>query len=110
LVARFELSDAEIARQVDRMLADVRSARFAESFVALWIGFTAFDQIAIDPNYYPNWRPSLKSHAKQECVAFFQELLRTNESCLNLLDSEFVMVNQRMAEHYGMTGVDGMNF
>ncbi|MFT5129678.1 MAG: hypothetical protein ACI8W8_003303, partial [Rhodothermales bacterium] len=104
------LGDAEIASQVDRLLADPRSERFVESFVALWIGFTAFDQIAIDPNYYPNWRPTLKAHAKQECVAFFRELLQKDESCLNLLDSDFVMVNQRMGEHYGMAGVDGMNF
>ncbi|MEK6238230.1 MAG: DUF1592 domain-containing protein, partial [Planctomycetales bacterium] len=105
------LDDAALARQADRLLADPRSDRFLESFVSQWIGFTAFDQIAIDPNYYRNWRPSTKSHMKGESVAFFSELLRRDLSCLNLLDSDFVMVNQRMGEHYGIDGgVSGNNF
>ena len=105
------LDDAVLSAQVDRLLADPRSERFVASFVALWIGFTSFDQIAIDPNYYPKWRGTLKPHMKGEAIAFFSTLLRNDLSCLNLLDSEFIMVNQRMGEHYGIPGgVNGMNF
>jgi hypothetical protein len=47
---------------------------------------------------------------KGECVAFMSELLWHNLSCLNLLDSDFVTVNERLAKHYGMEGVAGLKF
>ncbi|MEM7010665.1 MAG: DUF1592 domain-containing protein, partial [Verrucomicrobiota bacterium] len=104
------LDNATLLAEVDRLLADPRSERFVESFVSIWVGFLNFEQIAIDPNYYPDWRPSLKLHLKGECVAFFNELLRNDLSSLNLLDSDFIVVNQRVAEHYGIPGVNGLNF
>jgi hypothetical protein len=104
------LTNATLVREVDRLLADPRAKRFVENFTAQWIGFSAFDQIAIDPNYYRNWRPTTKEAMKGECVAFMSELLWHNLSCLNLLDSDFVTVNGRLARHYGMDGVAGMKF
>jgi hypothetical protein len=104
------LSNDTLVREVERLLADPRAKRFVEDFTAQWIGFSAFDQIAIDPNYYRNWRPTTKAAMKGECVAFMSELLWHNLSCLNLLDSDFVTVNARLARHYGMDSVAGMNF
>ena len=104
------LANATLLREVDRLLADPRAKRFVGNFTAQWIGFSAFDQIAIDPNYYRNWRPTTKAAMKGECVAFMSELLWHNLSCLNLLDSDFITVNGRLARHYGMDGVAGMKF
>ncbi len=104
------LDDETLMREVDRLLADPRAERFVADFTAQWIGFSAFDQIAIDPNYYPKWRPTTKASMKAECVAFMGELLRNDLSCLNLLDSDFVTVNERLANHYGMEGVAGLKF
>jgi hypothetical protein len=106
-----DLSDSTLIAQVDRLVADPRSKRFLASFVSQWIGFSAVDQIAIDPNYYRNWRPSTKPHMKAESVAFFSELLKHDLTCLNVLDSDFIMANQRMGQHYRIKGgVSGNNF
>ena len=104
------LSNDTLVRQVERLLADPHAKRFVEDFTAQWIGFSAFDQIAIDPNYYRNWRPTTKAAMKGECVAFMSELLWHDLSCLNLLDSDFITVNGRLTRHYGMEDVSGMNF
>ena len=104
------LDDATLAREVDRLLADDRAGRFVADFTAKWIGFSAFDQIAIDPNYYRGWRPTTKAALKGESIAFIGELLRHDLSCLSLLDSDFVTVNERVAQHYGMDGVAGQKF
>ncbi|MEO0416258.1 MAG: DUF1588 domain-containing protein, partial [Verrucomicrobiota bacterium] len=40
--------------------------------------------------------------------AFFRELLVKNESILNFLDSDFAMLNSRLAEHYGTGPVSGV--
>ena len=102
------LADSLIEQQVDRLLDDKRNRRFVEDFVAQWIDFSRFDQIAIDPNYYPSFKNRgmrIREYMKQECVEFFSHVLRKDLSCLSFLESEFVMVNETLAEHYGIADV-----
>ena len=100
--------DSVIEQQVDRMLADNRASRFVEDFVAQWIDFTRLDQIAVDPNYYPAFKDRgvrIREYMKQESVEFFARVLHKDVSCLNFLESDFVMVNETMSEHYGINGI-----
>ena len=102
------LDDSVIEQQVDRLLADKRARRFVEDFVAQWIDFTRLDQIAVDPNYYPAFKDRgvrIREYMKQECVEFFAQVLHKDVSCLSFLESDFVMVNETMSEHYGINGV-----
>ena len=102
------LDDFKIEQQVDRLLADKRARRFIEDFVAQWIDFTRLDQIAVDPNYYPSFKDRgmrIREYMKLECIEFFARVLNHDLSCLSFLESDFVMVNETMAEHYGITGV-----
>ena len=100
------IGDDVVKCEVDRLLADNRAERFVSDFVGQWIDFTEFDAVAIDPNYYPRFKNTrlgvrTKEHMKLESVAFFSEILRKNLSCLNFLESDFIMLNGLMAEHYG---------
>ena len=109
------ISDDVVKREVDRLLADKRSERFVSDFVGQWIDFTAFDAVAIDPNYYPRFKNTrlgvrTKEHMKLESVAFFSEILHRNLSCMNFLESDFVMLNDMMAEHYGAPPVHSARF
>jgi hypothetical protein len=102
------LDDSVIEGEVDRLLADKRAWRFMENFVSQWGDFTRVDQIAIDPNYYPTFKERgmrIKEYMKQECVEFFAYVLVKDLSCLNFLESEFVLVNETLAEHYGISDV-----
>ena len=93
------------SRWIDCLQTNVR---FIEGFVAQWIDFTRLDQIAVDPNYYPSFKDRgmrIKEYMKQECVEFFARILHKDVSCLSFLESDFVMVNEVLAEHYGITGV-----
>ena len=105
-----EIPAATLEREVDRLLADQRSKRFVENFVADWIGFSMVDQVAVDPNFYPQFRTHLKDYMKQESIEFFSELLFRDLSCLNLLESDFVMVNAALAEHYAIPEVHTQRF
>ena len=109
------ISDDLVKREVDRLFADKRSERFVSDFVGQWIDFTAFDAVAIDPNYYPRFKNTrlgvrTKEHMKLESVAFFSEILHRNLSCMNFLESDFVMLNDMMAEHYGAPPVHTARF
>jgi hypothetical protein len=102
------LDESAIEQQVDRLLADKRARWFIEDFVAQWVDFTRFDQIAVDPNYYPAFKDRglrIREYMKQECVEFFAHVLNKDFSCLSFLESDFVMVNETLAEHYGIAGV-----
>jgi hypothetical protein len=100
------LSDAVLATEVGRMIADPRSERFVADFTSDWMAFTKFDQIAINPNYYRQWNPKFKDYMRQEPIAFLSTLLHEDLSCLNCLSSDFVVVNDMMAKYYGMPTPD----
>lgn len=105
------LAKAEILKQVDRLLADTRAKRFVEEFTGHWIGFKTFEQVAVNPNFYPKWRNSLKADMRNEAVVFLSTLLREDLSCLNLLESDFVTVNEPLSRHYGIDNpVRGLSF
>jgi hypothetical protein len=42
----------------------------------------------------------------QESTGFFRELLQKDLSIVNCLDSDFAMLNRRLAAHYGIAGVE----
>ena len=44
----------------------------------------------------------------QETVGFVDHLIRENKSALNIVDSDFAILNERLAAHYGVEGVKGM--
>jgi hypothetical protein len=47
---------------------------------------------------------------RQEPVAFFREALHCNSSVMNFVHSDYVVVNERLAQHYGIPGVFGPHF
>ena len=46
----------------------------------------------------------------QEPVRVFEEILLHDESVLSFLHADYVMVNERLARHYGLAGVVGNHF
>lgn len=48
--------------------------------------------------------PTVRDYMQQETTAFIAELIRRNASVKNLVDSDFAMLNQRLAAHYGVEG------
>ena len=107
----FELADAgrlrdpvELAKQLRRMLVDEKSGRFVKHFTSQWLDLDGVDRVAIDPQVFKDFDKSIKGHMRDETRAFFGEILRSGESALNLLDSEFTMLNGPLAAHYGYGG------
>lgn len=106
-----QLQEPEVlAAQTKRMLADPRSQRFAEQFVHQWLSLEMLDILTIDKKKYPAFDDSLKTSMHGEIVAYFQEILGANQSIVDFLESDFAMVNQRLAQHYGIADVHGPEF
>jgi hypothetical protein len=89
------------------MISDSRSENFVVHFTNQWLDLSGLDRVAINPNYYPEFDERLKPMMKRETQAFIGEILRHDLSALNLIDSDFVMLNEPLAKHYGMANADG---
>jgi mono/diheme cytochrome c family protein len=90
--------------QVDRMLADPRSGRFTQHFTDQWLGLDGMDGVTHVKD------DALGEAMRQEPVAFFEEVLRSNAGVMDFLHSDYAVVNERLAQHYGIAGVFGPHF
>jgi len=99
-----------LSAEVDRMIADARSSRFVDQFTEQWLRLNVVDAVAVSREYYPKFDDKLKAEMRGETQAYFGELLRHNLSGLNLLSSDFTMLNEPLAKHYGVEGVFGRSF
>ncbi|MGY8767131.1 MAG: DUF1592 domain-containing protein [Pirellulales bacterium] len=100
-----ELSNPKVLeQQVQRMIADPKSWNFVQNFTSQWLNLSGLERIAINPEYYPDFDNRLKNDMRLETQHFFAHLLKQDLSCLNLLDSDFTLLNHRLAKHYGMSG------
>jgi len=108
---RGELRDAKsLSRQVRRLLDDRRSEQFAYQLADQWFDLAALDRVAVNPQFHPDFDDRLKDDMRRETQAFLAEIIRADLSCLNLLDSDFAMLNRPLAKHYGLSGPRGTTF
>jgi hypothetical protein len=105
------LRQPEVMRaQVDRMLSDTRSDRFVEDFLDQWLNLRAIDDTVPDRQMYPEFDRYLRDSMLMESRAFLREILDRDLPATYSLASPVAMLNQRMAEHYGIPGVVGSDF
>ena len=111
LSASGKLRDSEtLAAETLRLLSDGRSERFVAQFTQQWLHLNDMDSIAVSKDRYPAYDDRLKDAMRGETQAFFGYLLRENLNALQLLDSEFTMLNERLAKHYGSEGIFGQSY
>lgn len=111
LAANGKLRNAEALKlQTRSMLKDDRAWGFIEQFTDQWLDLGSVDRVAINPEFYPNFDEALKPEMQRETQHYFAEILRNDLSALNLLDSDFAVLNEPLARHYGLTGPKGSAF
>lgn len=91
-----------LAGQVERMLADSKSKRFSESFTRQWLQLRKVGMFPPDAKLYPDYDAHLEDSMIGETTAFFQEVLTANLSLKEFLQSDWTMLNSRLAEFYGV--------
>jgi hypothetical protein len=107
LAAEEKLREPDVlARQVNRMLDDQKSDRFVHDFLDQWLGLRDIDATTPDEKLYPEFDDNLKQAMLGEARHFVREMIASNLSVRNLIDSDFTFLNRRLADHYGIPGVD----
>jgi len=111
LARRGKLRDpAVLKRQVDRMIADDKADGFVHGFGAQWLRTDEFRNFMPDARQYKKYNDKLGESMVNEALAFFERVLRHNESALSFIDSDWTMLDERLAEFYGIEGVEGDAF
>ena len=99
-----------LRKQVDRLLNDPKADAFNESFTGQWLDLRKITATTPDNRLYPEWDELIEWSCVQETRRFFDELLMNDLSVTNFLHSDFAILNERMAQHYGIDGVKGVAF
>jgi len=101
------LDEQELLAQTRRMIKDPRSRAFREAFTTQWLKIDKLESLSVSQEMFPAFDPVLQEFAKEESVAYFSEILDRNESFLEFIDSDFSMLNGRLAQHYGIDRIAG---
>ncbi|MBL9187191.1 MAG: DUF1592 domain-containing protein [Opitutaceae bacterium] len=96
--------------QTERLLNDPRARRFTDAFLDYWLDLRRIVATSPDEALYNDYYLDdlLAESAVFETQAFFAELLRGDLPARNLIASDFAMLNEKLATHYGLPPVEGV--
>ncbi len=100
----------QLAAQTDRLLEDPRARRFSAQFAREWLRMDRFSGMSLDANAYPAFTRFVKADMAEETERFVHEVVARDLPLHTLIDSDFAMLNQNLAEYYGVEGVRGTHF
>ena len=97
-------------KQVRRMLADPRASSLVTSFAMKWLNLTTLDQVVPDPMLFRGFNEQLRRDFSTEAQAFIGSVFSEDRSVVELLTADYTFLNDRLARHYGISGVTGAQF
>ena len=105
VAAKGALKDpATLERQVRRMLSDPRADALVANFAGQWLFLRELKNARPDS---PDFDANLRASMQRETELLFRTILQEDRSVIDLLDSDFTFVDERLARHYGIAGVRG---
>jgi hypothetical protein len=111
LAAQGKLRDAAVRRQqVERLLASPKAAAFTGNFTGQWLKLRELSANEPDQMLYPEYDALLEFSMGEETRRYFDEVVRENLSLINFVASDWAILNDRLAQHYGGPGVVGAAF
>jgi len=111
LADKGQLAKPSVLRaQAERLLNDPKSARYIESFTGQGLTLRDIDATVPDKELYPEYMLVLQQSMLDETRAYFAELLKDDFGVTHFVKSDFDMLNEPLARHYGIEGVGGYHF
>ena len=93
--------DAELKKQIQRMIADERIGGFVNGFIDSWLNLRDLGSQPppreVVRSYYAE---DLPSSMKNEARLFFRDLLKTNGSVAQFIDCDHTFVDKKLAKLY----------
>ena len=99
-----------LARQVRRMLADRRAARFMDDFAGQWLQVRNIFSQDPDGALFAGFNDSLRKAMVRETQLFFRSQVREDRPLQDLLRADYTFLNEQLARHYGVDDLYGSHF
>ncbi len=96
--------------QVKRMLADKKSAALVENYAGQWLQVRNLKLIQPDARTFPEWDRGLATAMERETEMLFETIMREDLSILDFIGADYTFVNERLAKHYDIPGIEGEAF
>ncbi|MEM1441703.1 MAG: DUF1592 domain-containing protein [Verrucomicrobiota bacterium] len=95
--------------EFDRMLNDPKSERFVSDFAGQWLDLRKVHETAPDRYLFPEYfcDTHLVNSAVAETEATFAKMVHENLPARTVVDADFILINERLAELYEIDGVRG---
>jgi hypothetical protein len=101
---------AVLEQQVRRMLRDSRSKALVESFANQWLTVRKAHTWQPDTSRFPEFDENLRESFLRETQLFLESQLREDRSVVDMVSADYSFINERLAQHYGISGVHGDRF
>jgi hypothetical protein len=101
---------AVLEAQVRRMLADPKANALVQNFAGQWLHIRNLQNIAPNTDEFPDFDNDLRDAFRRETELFFASIVKEDRDALDLMTADYTFVNERLAKHYGLTGVYGPQF
>jgi hypothetical protein len=108
-----KLRDAgNLKKQVDRLIDKPEFNRFVREFLNSWLKLDEINDTDPDRELYPEYAGDwwLVSSMVKESQLFFADLIVNNRPASGLIDSDYTFLDERLARHYGVDGLQGPAF
>ena len=96
--------------QVLRMLQDARSRSLVENFGAQWLQLRDLANSMINTEQFPQFNDQLRAAMRTETEMFFASIIQEDRSVIDFIDGKYTFLNDILASHYGIEGVEGEAF
>ena len=98
------LDEQTYREQVSRMLHDPKAQALGERFALQWLDLDRLGtEVRPDAKTFPEFDDQLSESMRQEVVSYFNYIVEKDRPLLDLIDSNYTFVNQRLARVYGLT-------
>ncbi len=103
---------SQLDAEITRLMADSRFSRFVQEFASQWLSTDKFQVLEPDRKQFPKLTRYAKTQLRQEPVEFVRYLMKQNLPVRNLIDSDFVIANETVANYYdlGTKTESGLDF
>ena len=97
----------ELAAQIARMIADPKARALVENFAGQWLHLRNVADWTPDPERFPHFDDGVRRAFERETTLFLEHIVRSDRSVLDLIDADYTFLNERLADFYGIDGVEG---
>jgi hypothetical protein len=96
-----------LEQQVKRMLADERARALGANFAGQWLYLRNMQSVRPVEDVFPDFDDNLRQGMKRETEMLFESIVLEDRGALDLLTANYTFMNERLAKHYGISGIYG---